>query len=87
MKILIAEEYCPLNRILNLIQNKEYSFIFSRVKDIIQKCDLSIVNLETSVLNEKICPIDNCNPQLQCPQESIETLNYAIKFYGRSPFT
>lgn len=76
MKILIAGDYCPQNRILNLIQNKEYSYIFPGIKDIIQECDLSIVNLEAPILNEKTSPIDKCGPNLQCPQEAIEALNY-----------
>lgn len=78
MKILIAGDYCPTERVRNLIEKQDYASVFGAVKHIIGSVDYSIVNLECPVLLSKnASPIAKCGPNLQCNKNAIESLKYA----------
>ena len=44
MKILVAGDFCPLNRVSNLFQTEDYESVLGEVKTVISKADYSIVN-------------------------------------------
>lgn len=78
MKILIAGDFCPTERVKNLIEKHEYEQVFGEVKPIIECADYSIVNLECPILlSTNATPIAKCGPNLKCEQSTIESLEYA----------
>ena len=77
IKILIAGDFCPLDRVSKLIDTCEYQSI---LKDIIQytaQADYSIVNLEAPVVHTEEHAIDKCGPNLKCSDNAVKALKYA----------
>ena len=60
MKILIAGDFCPQNRVANLIEVKKYSKVFSDVLTYTSRADLSIVNLEAPMVEHEAKGIEKC---------------------------
>lgn len=75
MKILIAGDYCPQNRIASLIKNKDYSF-FDDLRAYTKKVDYSILNLECPIMNGCEKPIVKSGPNLCTDKNVINTLRY-----------
>lgn len=76
MKILVAGDFCPSDRVATLVANRDYSF-FDGVKDIINCADYSIVNFECPVVEGKVSPINKCGPSLCTERSAIEAVKYA----------
>lgn len=77
MKILIAGDFCPRQRIQKALDNEIYSF-FDEIKPIAASADYSIVNLECPiVIDNSAKPIKKCGPNLKTPPRVIEALKYA----------
>ena len=79
MKILIAGDYCPNNRVANLIENGDYEIIFSEIKEAIEEkgIDYSIVNFECPVVLSNAEPIDKIGPNLKCTSKAVDAIKYA----------
>ena len=77
MKLLIAGDFCPNNRVVSLIENGEYERIFGHVANVIQSADYSIVNFETTIANSSDKPIKKCGPALCTKSYAIDALAYA----------
>ncbi len=77
MKILIAADYCPKERVSNLIEKGCFESIFGEVKTIIAQSDYSIVNFECPVRTSKGSGIKKDGPLLKCSAKSVEALRYA----------
>ncbi|MBD5356205.1 MAG: hypothetical protein HDR88_04260 [Bacteroides sp.] len=56
MKITITGDFCPMERIKTLISSLNSEEILSDFKDIFQKSDLTLTNLETSIINNYCKP-------------------------------
>lgn len=76
MKLLIAGDYSPLERIQNKMSQGDYSY-FDDVKDIIKAHDFSIVNLECPICDKYDRPIDKNGPNLSTSANVIPSLQYA----------
>ena len=76
MKILIAGDYCPRDKVASVIANKDYSFL-DGVKDIVQKADYSIVNFECPVVEGDVEPIKKCGPALRTVRNAVDAIKYA----------
>lgn len=76
MKILVAGDYCPHNRIATLIANKQYSSIYKEVIPYCKDSDLAIVNLEAPVTLNNYNPIKKCGPNLFVNKNAIEALSF-----------
>ncbi|MBQ2784061.1 MAG: CapA family protein [Alistipes sp.] len=77
MKILIAGDFCPRQRIQKALDNEIYSF-FDEIKPIVASADYSIVNLECPiVIDNSAKPIKKCGPNLKTSPRVIEALKYA----------
>lgn len=57
MKILIAGDYCPRARLLDLIDSGDYAAVFSEVVGYTKGADFSIVNLEAPIVHGEGEPI------------------------------
>lgn len=77
MKILIAGDFCPLNRVAELFEKGDYNTVLGDIKEVIKQIDYSIVNLECPVTKENSTPIKKCGPNLHCSEEGIKALKWA----------
>lgn len=73
MKIIVAGDYCPQDRVLALIDSGDYSFL-KGTKSLLSGADYSIVNLECPVVVRDAKPIEKCGPNLCCDKKAIEAL-------------
>lgn len=77
MKILVAGDYRPDNRVTQLFNQKDYSAVFGEVKTLTQKADYSIFNLESPVVKGNALPIKKRGPNLKCDENGIEAIKWA----------
>lgn len=77
MKILIAGDFVPRNRIVPMIENKDFSF-FNEVVEINKNCDYSIINFESPVVKDYAKPIIKTGPNIKCHEYTMQ----AVKFAG-----
>lgn len=77
MKILIAGDYCPRARLLDLIDSGDYAAVFSEVVGYTKGADFSIVNLEAPIVHGEGEPIKKCGPNLKCNSLALEAIKYA----------
>lgn len=77
IKILIAGDYCPQERIAKMIEEEDYSFL-NEVCDLTSKVDYSIVNLECPVTSEDYHnPIIKSGRNLKCTPRAIDAIKHA----------
>lgn len=77
LKLLIAGDYCPCDRVSDLIESENYSEIFGEVLGYTSLADYSIVNLEAPVVRTQAMPIEKCGPNLKCSSKALKALKYA----------
>lgn len=78
MNILIAGDFCPQARVKKLCEEGKYAEVLGDVREIIEKADFSIVNLECPITRGGEQPIEKKGPNLQCSEKGVE----AIKWTG-----
>ena len=77
MKVLIAGDFCPLNRISKSFQSGDYEAALKQVKLITETEDYSIVNLECPIVDGDEKHIEKYGPSLSCSSKMAEALVYA----------
>ena len=78
MNIIVAGDFCPIDRTIPLIEEERYSEIFENVKPVIDSADYSIVNLECPIVSSPDAqPIQKCGPNLRCTQNALDAIKYA----------
>lgn len=77
MKILLAGDYRPNNSDTDIFIQRKYEVVFDEVKEITQKVDYSIVNLESPVVSGDAKPIIKCGPNLKCDENGVEAIKWA----------
>lgn len=77
MKILIAGDFCPRQRIAECFKNNDFESVLGSVKPVIQSADYSIVNFECPVCNGGEKPIEKCGPNLCCSEDGIKAAKWA----------
>lgn len=77
MKILIAGDFCPLNRVAALFENGQYDTVLQDVKDIVYDADYSIVNFECPVVIGEAKPIIKKGPNLKCSERGMDAVKWA----------
>lgn len=77
VSVLVAGDYCPRERINELIAAENYDLIFGQVKRIIDQCDYSIVNFECPVRVTEGEGIKKAGPSLKCSAKAVDALKYA----------
>ena len=74
MKVLVAGDYCPRDRVSRKIQSSDTADLFASVKETIAAADYAIVNFECAVVDGKAKPITKCGPNLKCQPEAVKVL-------------
>jgi len=80
IKVLIAGDYVPQNRVGKLIEEGKYSDVWGDVPSITAQYHLSILNLECPVIaeNVNVQPIKKTGPNLKCTsKKAIEAISFA----------
>ena len=77
IKILVAGDFCPRERVEKLIENNSFNEIFGDVIKYTSQADYSIVNLEAPVVENNASPIDKCGPNLRCTSNAVKAIKYA----------
>lgn len=77
IKILIAGDYSPKDRISNIMGKKDLISIFDDIKPYFARADYSILNLEAPIVTDSACqPIKKAGPALKCSDKTIASLKY-----------
>lgn len=76
MRILIAGDFCPRDRVAQLIENEsDIKVIPPPVKHLINKgIDYRIVNFECAVADASVSGITKCGPHLHCTDKAVRYL-------------
>ncbi len=77
VKILVAGDFCPQNRVAEKFEHGDYQFVLGDVKDVLSEVDYSIVNFECPVVRGDEQPIPKQGPNLKCSENGIEGLKWA----------
>ena len=77
MKVLVAGDYCPRDRVAHKIQSGDTIDLLASVKETIAVVDYAIVNFECAVVEGEAKPIDKCGPNLKCQPEAVSVLKDA----------
>lgn len=77
MKIVIAGDFCPKDRVANLLENNRFADVFGEVKDVTTKADYSIVNLECPIVEHETKPIEKQGPNLKSTAKAVDALRHA----------
>ncbi len=75
--ILVAGDFCPNNRVKQLLEEDDFESVFGNVRKYIENADFSIVNLEAPVVENNAHPIEKCGPNLKCSSKAIDALKWA----------
>lgn len=76
MKILIAGDYVPINRVDKMMSTGDFSY-FDEVKALTAAHDCSIINLEAPIVTKNPIPIKKCGPNLKTSDRAAESIAYA----------
>lgn len=77
MKILIAGDFVPQNRVATLFSKGKFEQVLCQVKNFTANVDYSIVNLEAPIVVSKECsPIEKSGPCLKTDLKAIDALKY-----------
>lgn len=78
VRILVAGDFAPWNRVEKLLESERYADIFSEVIPYTSESDYSIVNLEAPVVVDlSAAPIQKCGPSLKCSVNAVRAVKYA----------
>ena len=78
MKILIAGDFCPQDRVVKVFEQEQYDRVLGDVNQVIATTDYSIVNFECPVIKNGEKPIAKLGPNLNCSTNGME----AVKWVG-----
>lgn len=77
MKILIAGDFCPRDRVAALFEKRDFASVLSEVKGIVSQADYAIVNFECPVTKGGEKPIVKQGPNLYCSEKGLEAVGWA----------
>ena len=76
MKILIAGDFCPQERVCASFEKGDFASVLREVKNSLSLVDYSIVNFECPITKGKELPIKKCGPNLRCSSKGIEAISW-----------
>ena len=77
MKVLIAGDFCPQNRVAALFDEGEFGSVLQNIRDVVSTADYSIVNFECPVVTREAKPIIKIGPNLKCSESGIKAIKWA----------
>lgn len=76
MKVLVAGDFCPQNRVANAFDDAEYEKVLGEIRPVLHSVDYSIVNFECPIVIDEAAPITKWGPNLKCSNNGLEAVNY-----------
>lgn len=76
MKIFVAGDYCPQERVADMLSMQDFSF-FDNIKEVVKGVDYSIANLECPIVVGDVKPIIKCGRALRTNADAVKSLKYA----------
>ena len=77
MKVLIAGDFCPRDRVAAAFEKGDYASVLSEVRNVTAEADYSVVNFECPVETGKAKPIEKQGPNLRCTESGAKAVKYA----------
>ena len=77
MRLIIAGDFYPQNRVSNLFDEGSYGLVLDEVRSVTKKSDYAIVNLECPIVEGCGSPIMKLGPHLKCGSSVVGALRYA----------
>lgn len=77
MKVLVAGDFCPQNRVVSCFEKEDYATVFGSIRTITSKADFSIVNLECPIIEGSERPIAKFGPNLSCSEKGLKAIKWA----------
>ena len=77
MKILIAGDFCPKDRVAKAIESQSWDRILAPIENYTAKVDYSILNFECPIFANGANPISKKGPNLSCSSNAIEVIKNA----------
>lgn len=77
MKILVAGDFCPQERVAEAFEHDKFEDVLGEVKHVLEGVDYSIVNFECPIIKGREKPIIKLGPNLHCSEKGIEAIKWA----------
>lgn len=77
MKILVAGDFCPIQRVAHYFKEADYGFVLEEVREKVEQSDYAIVNFECPVCKGGERPIVKRGPHLKCDWHGVEAVKWA----------
>ena len=77
MKVLVAGDFCPKDRVATIIESGGSVLLLSECEDSIAAADYAIVNFECAVVEGEGEPIQKCGPRLKCSPKAVKLVKDA----------
>lgn len=77
MRVLVAGDFCPRDRVSEIVKKRDFEYLFSEVCPVVAKSDYAIVNFECPVVIGEAEPIEKKGPNLYCSTQAVDALKYA----------
>lgn len=77
IKIIVAGDFCPNERVEEHINNQQFSEIFGNIRPIIESADYAVVNFECPVVLNDTKPIEKTGPALKSGVNAIKSIQFA----------
>ena len=76
MNVLIAGDFCPHNRVVQIIEEGRYPSLWRNLHETLDDYDYTIVNFECPVVENEVKPIEKIGPCLKCSSKAVESISY-----------
>ena len=77
IKIIVAGDFCPNERVEKHINDQQYSVVFGNVRPIIESADYAVVNFECPVVLNGAQPIEKTGPALKSGANAVKSIQFA----------
>ncbi|MDC3269401.1 CapA family protein, partial [Flavobacteriaceae bacterium] len=77
IKIILAGDFCPTNRVEKHLNNNQYSEVFGDVRPIIESADYAVVNFECPVVLNNAEVIEKTGPALKSGVNAVKSIQFA----------
>lgn len=77
MNVLVAGDFCPQKRVIDNFEKRNYVSVLFDTKEVIEKSDYSIVNLECPVIYGDEKKILKQGPSLHCSKKGVEAVKWS----------
>lgn len=77
MNIIIAGDFCPCNRVSELVEDGKFEEVAGEIKPFVDSCDYALVNLECPIVSDRCVPIKKNGPCLRTTEKALSLLSYS----------